>query len=97
MPDVEIPGTVTAAWAGGFSVHYAQEARVLNPGDEAQVPVDEALASDNWTVVGGKRAVTAALKSRFEAESAAGLDPVEADETKSDEAADPTDETEGKS
>lgn len=48
--------TVKARWVAGFPVHFAPENRVLNPGDEAQVPAAEAEGSDHWEVVGGKKA-----------------------------------------
>lgn len=67
MSDVPI-GTVTARWAAGFPVHYAPEHRVLQPGDEAQVPAAEADGSDNWEVVGGKKAIDAALAAVAKAE-----------------------------
>lgn len=47
MPDA----TVKAAWVGGFPVHYAPEDRVLQPGDVADVPADEAAESEHWAPV----------------------------------------------
>lgn len=70
MPDA----TVTATWAGGFSAHYALEDRVLQPGDEAQVPVREAVDSDNWKVVGGKKAIDAAFRELARLEAATTQD-----------------------
>lgn len=73
--------TVTARWAAGFSAHFAPENRVLQPGDEAQVPVHEAVGSEQWEIVGGKKAIDAALKELANLEEADGGDQAEAPPT----------------